>query len=235
MAAEGHAAAGVTLAGAVGAARAGWRGVFAFGLGDSGGCVMALRWYVIEAHVSRDAAASLELGRAGIRNWRPLIEKRCSARPAPGARKAKAAGQSPERRRVLIPRFPPYVFIETGTIETLIGPIENEASVRRVIRYSGGEEPAVVPRAAIEWLMAMKAVDRAQGVEIYPKSVIEFRDGPFVGIMGRVTRFDIRGFGMAEIELFGRSTPIPFEVDHVTVRELGPRPPNLATLKRKAA
>lgn len=181
------------------------------------------RWYVIEAFPRKDAAVARLLGEMRLTPFRPMYVAYRSTRRARSRRPIWIpAGK---RKDVLKPRFSPFVFVECRLGDALRWELERlcscggEPLVRGFLTLAGGNEPAEVPAALIEYYRSGKNAPKADYVELRIGERVELLDGPFAGFSGCVARSETSGIVCVEIEVFGRLTPVLGEASQFRRRE----------------
>jgi len=188
-----------------------------------------LRWYVIEAEMGCDFAAYAMLAQTMPDAWRPLDETRISIR--------RDAPRNMMRAMRKYPRFGRYFFVqcamnpavENGILATVDR--SKRPLVRSILRSRRDDPPSPIPNEQIDFLRKNKPCRPQNMPKIKIGAVIEATDGPFKGQLGSVVsvdQLDERGILRVDMNIFGRLTPIIFEVGHVALRELGQRPPKQA-------
>ena len=124
------------------------------------------------------------------------------------------------RKKILIPMFPGYLFVELATLNNEIKvDVLKTFGVVRVLGKSMGSEPIPVPDDKIDAIR--RIVDSKVEVQQfqYPKVGEPARiiDGPFKGIEGQVLRTDYeKELFVIEIELLQRSVAIKLEGFQIT-------------------
>ena len=124
------------------------------------------------------------------------------------------------RKKIMIPMFPGYLFVELATLDNEIKvDVLKTFGVVRILGKPAGSEPIAVPDAKIDAIR--RIVDSKVEVQQfqYPKVGEPARiiDGPFKGVEGRVLRTDYeKEFFVIEIELLQRSVAIKLEGFQIT-------------------
>jgi transcription antitermination factor NusG len=194
------------------------------------------RWYVVDAKAGRSVDVYLRLVAARFRAFQPAELKRSTVRDG---RKSRDCSKG-ERRITRLPLFYNYIFLQAEEQDVTLGYVVSAVKAIRAdvdfLRFVGSEEPATVPDELIAYYRDIpKTRSGAREVDIPPKSVVRFKEGPFGGMNAEVSRFDsATGCGVALLPLFGRLTPTPFLVGHVDIVALGRRPPIVSTLKARS-
>jgi len=118
------------------------------------------------------------------------------------------------RKKIMIPLFPGYLFVEAHLDNYVKLEILKTFGVVRILGKAGGSDPIPVPDEKID---AIKRITQSQ-VEIqqlqYPKigEPARILDGPFKGIEGLVISTDYeKEFFVVSIELLQRSVAIKLE------------------------
>ena len=170
---------------------------------------MAQSWYIIESTEGGAGKAHLAFATAGIEVWRPFDVRRDPAR---------GRGGKP-RRDIRTARFGRYFFIRCGLNDCLLAAIRATTGVSSILCACGTDNPAPVQDAVIDWLRASEAHERNAPDDAMPVKGdgVRVKEGPFQGHEGRVIKVDKRGIVEVELEIFGRSTPSIFEVEHVEI------------------
>jgi transcription antitermination factor NusG len=179
----------------------------------SGGFLVNLRWYVVETreHAVRDAMLSLALHFSQHEEhevWAPFDRRR---------RPDRSRCEKP-RADIRTPRFGRFIFIRCNMTPSLQHAINEQAGVAKVLAFSGTDEPAPVPDAHIADLRD-HATATPSSFDIVIGDTIRVVEGPFASFGGKVTAVDRRGTICAEIEIFGRPTPIILEVGQVVMAQ----------------
>jgi transcription antitermination factor NusG len=119
------------------------------------------------------------------------------------------------RKRIMIPMFPGYLFVELASLDNLVKvDVLKTFGVVRILGKPGGSEPFPVPDEKIDAIR--RIVDSKVEVQQlqYPKVGEPARivDGPFAGVEGQVLRTDYeRELFVVEIEILQRSVAIRLE------------------------
>jgi transcription antitermination factor NusG len=119
------------------------------------------------------------------------------------------------RKRIMIPMFPGYLFVETALLDYYIRlDILKTFGIVKILGKSGGSEPIPVPDETID---AIRRIVESR-VEVqqlqYPKvgEPARIMDGPFKGVEGLVISTDFaRELFVISIELLQRSVAIRLE------------------------
>ena len=119
------------------------------------------------------------------------------------------------RKRIMIPMFPGYLFVETAHLDNYIRlDILKTFGVVKILGKSSGSEPIPVPDETID---AIRRIVESR-VEVqqlqYPKvgEAARIMDGPFKGVEGLVISTDYaRELFVISIELLQRSVAIKLE------------------------
>jgi transcription antitermination factor NusG len=189
------------------------------------------RWYVVEAFHGEDELAYLRLAAVFVNTdltvWRPVDVERCPDRRARSSGKPRR-----DRRR---PRFGRFIFLRANLSDSLYHAVKNATHVRGFLTYAGSFEPASLPDKLVEFYRQeiprrMKLPD---GLAI--GATVRINDGPFIGLRGPVEALVDTGVVTVSVQLFGRLTPLPIEVGHVSVEvtELA-KPPSSRTSRKVA-
>jgi len=192
-----------------------------------------LCWYVVEAEQGRDFSACLILAQTMPDVWRPLDPARSTIRSKMD-NKAGALASNSTRVTRKEPRFGRYFFVKcqmNPAVESAILDLTDKQRnplVHSILRSKRGDAPSPIPDEQILFWRKNKPVKSPQVAKIKRGAVVEVTDGPFKGHLGGVSAIDECGIVKVDINIFGRLTPIIFEVGHVALRELGQRPPKQA-------
>jgi len=163
-------------------------------------------WYAVHTRSRHEDRACLGLQQKSLHAFLPKLEV--------------WSKRKDRRKKIMIPMFPGYLFVEIGTLENQIKvDVLKTFGVVRILGKSMGSEPIPVPDGKIDAIR--RIVDSRVEVQQfqYPKVGEPARiiDGPFKGIEGQVLRTDYeKEFFVIEIELLQRSVAIKLEGFQIT-------------------
>ncbi|WP_018265537.1 transcription termination/antitermination protein NusG [Methylosinus sp. LW4] len=177
------------------------------------------RWYVLEAREGKDFDVCLRLAAAGFQVWRPIDKSRVSIRRSVGG------VDRITRREVKVARFGRYLFVRMECDWSCIFAISTMPGVTGFICYAGGNEPAPVPDALVEFYRNHAPEHGKPRPKINIGAVVRICAGPFALFTGEVESVDKGGRLVIGVEIFGRLTPVLMESGNVELLEPGAAAP----------
>jgi transcriptional antiterminator RfaH len=128
-------------------------------------------WYAVNTQPHQETRAEENLRRQGYGVF------------LPGYWKTRRHARKVDRVRA--PLFPGYIFVSLLSGRAALRPINSTFGVRRLVTF--GDEPAVVPQAFMDNLVARCGEDRIFiDPRLQPGAEIRLVDGPFVDVIGRL-------------------------------------------------
>lgn len=132
-------------------------------------------WYVIQTKPREDQRALDNLHAQNFEAFQP----RCTVT-------RRRAGQ---RREVLEPLFPGYVFVALDRLEQDWGPIRSTRGVARLVRF--GDEIPALPRGLVERLRALDGIVLADPLARLKRGdTVRITDGPLAGMQAAFDLLD---------------------------------------------
>ena len=163
-------------------------------------------WYAVHTRSRHEDRAYLGLLQKSLHAFLPKLEV--------------WSKRKDRRKKIMIPMFPGYIFVEVPTLTNEIKlDVLKTFGVVRILGKSMGSEPIPVPDGKIDAIR--RIVDSKVEVQQfqYPKVGEPARiiDGPFKGLEGQVLRTDYqKELFVIEIELLQRSIAIKLEGFQIT-------------------
>jgi transcription termination/antitermination protein NusG len=166
----------------------------------------SMPWYAVHTRSRHEDLACLGLQQKSFHAFLPKLEV--------------WSKRKDRRKKIMIPMFPGYLFVEFATLNNEIKiDVLKTFGVVRILGKSMGSEPIPVPDDKIDAIR--RIVDSKVEVQQlqYPKVGEPARivDGPFKGIEGQVLQTDYeKELFMIEIEILQRSVAIKLEGIQIT-------------------
>lgn len=166
---------------------------------------MAKRWYCVHTSPNKEALAAVEITRLGFSTFIPMftVWKREGNREVPVTNK---------------PLFPRYIFVELDMDRPLgVGRIKKSRGVSYLMCDMDGDPVAIPYRA----MRAIRDRDDARQSDLKPKKIVspyhkgqrvKVMSGPFEGFEAMIEGPAPRQRVQALLMIFGRETPVDFEV-----------------------
>jgi len=174
-----------------------------------------LAWYVVEANERQVDTAYLRLALAEAEAWAPIDR----VRPADRRGKRAKKPNTPPVYRAKTYRFGRFFFVRVEMTASVWQAIEAQAGVRRVL------SACPIPDEMIAFHRENAPAKRAElPPEFKKNAIVRIKAGPFSGFQGVIEDLDSRGVLVVGVEIFGRTTPVCFEVAHVELVELARSP-----------
>ncbi len=166
----------------------------------------SMPWYAVHTRSRHEDRACLGLQQKSFHAYLPKVEV--------------WSKRKDRRKKIMIPMFPGYLFVELATLDNEIKvDVLKTFGVVRILGKSMGSEPIPVPDDKIDAIR--RIVDSKVEVQQfqYPKVGEPARiiNGPFKGVEGQVLRTDYeKELFVIEIELLQRSVAIKLEGFQIT-------------------
>jgi len=132
-------------------------------------------WYVIQTKPREDQRALENLSAQNFEAFQP----RCTVTRRRGG----------QRREVLEPLFPGYVFVALDRLEQDWGPIRSTRGVARLVRF--GDEIPALPRGLVEQLRALDGIVLTDPLARLKRGdTVRITDGPLAGMQAAFEMLD---------------------------------------------
>lgn len=159
------------------------------------------RWFAVNTHPQSEARARTNLERQGWHCYSPYL-----------LRTARVGRTLINQSRAL---FPSYIFVELDLDVDAWRSVDSTFGVRCIVKQEG--RPVALPVGCVETMMQMtdESGHFSFSARLKPGSSVQFKSGPFTGLIGTLENIDAAGRVNVLISLLGQLSRVKTSADDV--------------------